>query len=519
MRKLLLCLAIIAIFAPISMAQSIKLDNVTGYGRNKQEALKDAFTYAVQLAVGTLISSEIYIVNGRLIDEKVIAHSEGFIEKHEEIMPFNGESIVISASVKTKYLGEELTLYTTSKVDDEGVTETRFDGSSIVAKADTVYETQKNRANMLKTEGDKLFYELQKTRNIHVASSSEPKADDKRQIFEFEITTNQQINEIRYASVIGRFDRLFTGAGANAQKWSAGGTIPPNTIVLWNIDNSATAYTFESDAFKALHGLFYKFQVLNSSAQIVEISFLDEKRKTVGNYRFALRSEYFTDIGQGSPDSFTIRNSISYAKTTNTVRIDRERLSQTKDLVSGYSTKDLGKQIQSKTDTMRYKDKFGNRGYNLFAFKAGYLSIVNGLAVDRTAGGGAEFSKFYQNFPYVGFGIDASYSLNIESSKNNVYKERKDNITVIDAGIKGIIRYPVYLLELYAAGGFSYAIIDAEIGNSKYSDSFANATAETGINIFLGESMFIGLGYKYYLPFHDDYTFMDKIEGRIGIGF
>ena len=62
-------------------------------------------------------------------------------------------------------------------------------------------------------------------------------------------------------------------------------------------------------------------------------------------------------------------------------------------------------------------------------------------------------------------------------------------------------------------------MVNAENNGEKLNDSFANAAAETGMNIFFWNSMFIGVRYKYYLPFTDNYAFIDKIEGYVGFGF
>jgi hypothetical protein len=54
-----------------------------GAGVTEEEALKDACRDAVRQAVGTLVDAETAVTNDDVINDRVLAGSDGFITKHD----------------------------------------------------------------------------------------------------------------------------------------------------------------------------------------------------------------------------------------------------------------------------------------------------------------------------------------------------------------------------------------------------------------------------------------------------
>lgn len=84
----------------------------TGIGVDANAAMKSALKNAVELAMGTLIDSKTMIENDEVIEDKILAHSGGYVEKHRITEgPTASEGMVtvtIEASVKRTQLMSQL---------------------------------------------------------------------------------------------------------------------------------------------------------------------------------------------------------------------------------------------------------------------------------------------------------------------------------------------------------------------------------------------------------------------------
>ena len=75
-------LIILLIFINITFASTI---TVTGYGDTKDKALKSAFQNAIEQELGVLVDSKTIVRNGKLINNKILTFSNGFIDDYKEI--------------------------------------------------------------------------------------------------------------------------------------------------------------------------------------------------------------------------------------------------------------------------------------------------------------------------------------------------------------------------------------------------------------------------------------------------
>jgi len=75
-------LIILLFCSNLLFAQSI---TVTGYGNSKDKALKSAFQNAVEQEVGVLVDTKTVIRNNKLIKNKILTYSNGFIKDYKEV--------------------------------------------------------------------------------------------------------------------------------------------------------------------------------------------------------------------------------------------------------------------------------------------------------------------------------------------------------------------------------------------------------------------------------------------------
>lgn len=103
----------------------------SGYGANESAALRQAYTAAVEQAVGVLVSTNTYIENGRLINEKILTKSNGFIETYEKLYSASEgavHKVTIKAQVSTAKLNKALVAL------PSGGNALKIDGAAVSAK-------------------------------------------------------------------------------------------------------------------------------------------------------------------------------------------------------------------------------------------------------------------------------------------------------------------------------------------------------------------------------------------------
>ena len=111
--KKILFLVVLMMFVVSCASSSLNLSGggveivATGSGSTKDEALNNAFKDAVQKVSGTVIHSESKIKNKRLMDEKVLAYSKGFIKGYKIIL-YTGDEITIKTVVSPKLVIDAL---------------------------------------------------------------------------------------------------------------------------------------------------------------------------------------------------------------------------------------------------------------------------------------------------------------------------------------------------------------------------------------------------------------------------
>ena len=117
----------------------------TGVGKDKEEALKNAFRESVRIAVGTVIDSEIIIKNDKVIKDEIIDYSRGFVERHKVLSEGRNSDglyeVTIRATVKDRQLYEKLRRFQPASA--------KVEGSNIFGAVTSRMESRKKAAELL----------------------------------------------------------------------------------------------------------------------------------------------------------------------------------------------------------------------------------------------------------------------------------------------------------------------------------------------------------------------------------
>ena len=130
-----------------AIAEDTQVIVCSGTGKDQSEAEKAALRSAVEQAVGALVDAETLVKNDEVVNNQVLSHSDGFVEKWEPIgepkKGSGGETTVkIKAVVRRNKLIEKLT--------EVKVTVKDVDGKSLFGEVVTKMEGKANAADLLK---------------------------------------------------------------------------------------------------------------------------------------------------------------------------------------------------------------------------------------------------------------------------------------------------------------------------------------------------------------------------------
>ena len=163
-------------------AESIKVISA-GMGVDSDAALKNALKNAVSQAVGSIIDSETMVKNDEVIEDKILSHSGGFVEKYDVIgEPKAKDGLVtvrIEAEVKRMNLKREMeanNIIVVKKIDGQ-----------VFTKQIQLEESAAMFKSLLKD-----FPEAY----IDVALNGEPYYDDKKDQFVVEVTTTLDTDKV-----------------------------------------------------------------------------------------------------------------------------------------------------------------------------------------------------------------------------------------------------------------------------------------------------------------------------------
>jgi len=125
-----------------------------GVGITPDAALKDAFSSAVQTAVGVVVDAETLVKNDEVIRDQVLTYSDAIIEKYDEVRsgsrPDGLHEVTIKAVVRRKQLVERLKV--------AGVTSKPVDGKSVYAEVVSEEQSIQDAVSLMQAKIGQLDY-------------------------------------------------------------------------------------------------------------------------------------------------------------------------------------------------------------------------------------------------------------------------------------------------------------------------------------------------------------------------
>ncbi len=84
----------------------------TGMGATSEQATQDALRSAIEIAVGSMVSSNTLVSNDKIIRDEIFNHSKGFVRSYEVVSesgdPTDGYVVTISAIVTREHIANKL---------------------------------------------------------------------------------------------------------------------------------------------------------------------------------------------------------------------------------------------------------------------------------------------------------------------------------------------------------------------------------------------------------------------------
>ncbi|MDR1160451.1 MAG: hypothetical protein LBK69_07485 [Syntrophomonadaceae bacterium] len=529
-------------FAVATYADTVR---AAGYGKNRNEALKDAFVSAVQQSVGIMVESSVIVENQEFISERIEARSEGFVEKYNVLYEYDGRTIILNVSVKTGALqnfkneitrARPMRIYSpesVAKLERESREGMDFElrGKDIVARMETMQRLILERQQTLKEKTAQLFDRLLTTRQMSdVIFKLEDSPAQRINIETINIwfSFNQVINKVRYSAVIYEFHKLFMSVGAQYKSYPSNAlpSLPLYTVALEDINATYRVYTFEENTFTALEELYNKLYLLNYRSEIV-LNF--SGRNASGNARNKINkilstnietsSKFFAEIYDRRLSSFKITSMARNTEISRTIPFKKEELRGVEYFTGEYPAATLDKNITAIVNAERKADKerrieavvssfnsifsFSDKRNGLY-FGTTYLTlpklIKDDMGMTYMIGATFEWDHFFESAPALGLGMkfDTLY----------YFANRNDYISYNNIALIGIGRLPFapikLNLQVYGGAGYSYLSLVNESAkdyydHSRYESSGLSILYGAGIEKYFG-LLSIALRYRVILP-------------------
>ena len=136
--------------APTQMkSHDNKVIITTGYGIDKEKALKNAFKSAIEQYVGVVVDADTIVENGEMIKDEILTASNGYIQEYEELSTENSGGLVeikIRATVKSQKVF--------NKIKSLNIATIKLDG------IDDAYKLAKNQESKVKNKKAKVLTQI-----------------------------------------------------------------------------------------------------------------------------------------------------------------------------------------------------------------------------------------------------------------------------------------------------------------------------------------------------------------------
>jgi hypothetical protein len=491
----------------------------TGYGKNRDEAFKDALISAIQQSVGIMVESSLIVENQEFISERIEARSEGFVEKSDVLYEYDGRMIVLAVSVKTGELQNfknEITrarpvrIYSpesVAKLERESREGMEFElrGKDIVIEAETRRQLILERQKTLKEKTAQLFDRLLTVRQMSdVIFKPEDSPEQRINIETINIwfSFNQVINKVRYSAVIYEFHKLFMSVGAQYKSYpsSALPTLPPYTVALEDINDTYRVYTFEENTFTALAELYDKLYFLNYRSEIVlNFSGRDAagKVRKISSTNIETNSKFFAEIYSRGLKPFRITSMARNTAISKDISFEKEDLRGVEFFTGEYPAVTLDESIAAIADAERKAERERQTaerkgvyiGYSFLALPQQIKDDAHSSSLEGVTFG---WNRFFESAPVLGVGMKADILFNNSTQFSDTWK-----IDYYDVALLGLGRLPFapIRLNLQAYGGVGYSYLSLTNSSAGYSYGDRDRYISSGL------SMLYGAGIEKYFGF------------------
>jgi hypothetical protein len=187
----------------------------TGYGNTKEEALKNAFSTAVSEYVGVVVDAKEVTKNGKLIEDKILTFSNGYIDNYKTISSKEQMGlweIKIAAIIKQQEVLKEVKKLKIKAKDIKG-SEARY--AKLVSQVKSKFDAEDMIVNLVKEYSGKNIYKLYDFK-IDDVKIFEDEAT--RKYVPIQIKLSLVLNKKVYQQVVQKFHRLFKGIGGKIIK-------------------------------------------------------------------------------------------------------------------------------------------------------------------------------------------------------------------------------------------------------------------------------------------------------------
>ena len=188
----------------------------SGYGINKEKALKNAFKSAVQQYVGVLVDADTVVKNDKLIKDEVLTASNGYIKSYDEISTENEDGLV---SVKIKAVVESQKVF--DKVKSLNIATVQISGTKNIYAKVVSKQTAKVDAQKMLKKALKDFWSKESIKEMLAVGINDVKVDENvnsNNKVSVNVSGVLKVDYKIYAQKVEKLEQTFKGLGAKLHK-------------------------------------------------------------------------------------------------------------------------------------------------------------------------------------------------------------------------------------------------------------------------------------------------------------
>ena len=250
----------------------------TGYGNTKEQALKSAFSDAVSQYIGVLVDSKSITKNGKLIEDKILTFSNGYIKDYKVLKSFQRVGlwqVTVNALVKEQDVMDKIIK---EKISSKDIKNSNQRYAKLVSQIKTKFEAEDI---LVATMKDILIWDTTKKYNVPKITAFNIDEDGAtRKYVPVFVQIDQSLNKTIYTNILNRLRPLFKKLGGKKYKRNK-----PNdmftTIKIYDDESNFSEYWKFPNSYKVI----YPFISKRESGSWHEYLRDGEVKTSVSNYK------------------------------------------------------------------------------------------------------------------------------------------------------------------------------------------------------------------------------------------